>query len=51
MSFNENLISFRNAKKMLDSFVENGGDVNNLKKGDREYEYIKNIRTIDEKGC
>ena len=50
MSFNENLISFRNAKKMLDAFVANGGDVNNLKKGDREYEYIKNIRTIDEKG-
>ena len=50
MAFNAELISFKNAQKMLNEYVAKGGNVNNLKNGDREYDYIKNIKAHDDNG-
>lgn len=48
MIYNQTFIE--NATKKLNKFIESGGTVEKLKKGDPAYDYIKNAKVFDEAG-
>ena len=50
MSLNKNSTFHKKAKQMLDDFVANGGDVNELRITDAIYKYIKDTKITDEFG-
>ena len=50
MTFDENSKFFRNAKKILDAYVNKGGKVNDLAKGNKIYDYIAQGKAYDKDG-